>query len=245
MAETMTMAASIKAVGAEHNSGLEDGQFRALVSVFGNVDSSGEVVVPGAFADTLQEWEKRGAPIPLVWSHQWDNPFANIGHVVKAKETSDGLEIVGELDLDGNDNPTARYVHKLLKTRRINQFSFAYDVDEGGWAAKAEPAEGEPDEVFELRKLSLHETGPCLIGVNRATELREIKHVARREAERVARQQNSKTPDAESSGQGTTSQVPVSRDDGPKSIAAPSDPPRLNPASVHALLNAHLIDEGK
>ncbi|MFI1382100.1 hypothetical protein [Embleya sp. NPDC020886] len=32
-----------------------DGEFEALVSVLGNKDSHGDVVLPGAFADTLAE----------------------------------------------------------------------------------------------------------------------------------------------------------------------------------------------
>ena len=70
------------------------------------------------------------------------------------------------LDLE---NPTAVQVHKLLKTGRIRQFSFGFDVDEGGWA------EREGREVYELRKLTLHEVGPCLLGVNRQTELLDVK----------------------------------------------------------------------
>ena len=43
--------------------GEDDGQageFTALVSVFGNVDSYGDVVQPGAFERTLKEWSASG-----------------------------------------------------------------------------------------------------------------------------------------------------------------------------------------
>lgn len=158
-------SAVVKAVG-DGDGELGEGEFTALVAVFGNVDTYGDVITPGAFTDTLADYDQRSASIPVVWSHRWDDPFAHIGHVVKAEETSDGLQVHAALDLE---NPTAVQVHKLLKTGRIRQFSFGFDVDEGGWA------EREGREVYELRKLTLHEVGPCLLGVNRQTELLDVK----------------------------------------------------------------------
>ena len=35
--------------------GLEDGQFEAYAAVFGKKDSYGDVIIPGAFADTLTD----------------------------------------------------------------------------------------------------------------------------------------------------------------------------------------------
>lgn len=145
---------------------LTDGQFRAVVAVFDNVDSHGDVVVRGAFAETLNEWADRGDEIPVIWSHDWADPFSHIGTVKSAEETDRGLEIVGEIPQEDRDsNPRAAQVYRLLKSRRITQFSFAFDVLEG--------AEVEQDgrRVTELRRLKLHEVGPCLLGVNQATEL--------------------------------------------------------------------------
>ncbi len=158
--------ALVKAVGPGGDDELAEGEFLALVSVFGNVDTYGDVVLPGAFAENLAKHEANGDPIPVVWSHQWTDPFSHIGHVVKAWETAEGLMVHGALDLE---NPTAVQVYKLLKSRRIRQFSFAYDIDDGGWGTRGE------QDVYELRKLSLNEVGPCLLGVNRETDLRDVK----------------------------------------------------------------------
>lgn len=61
-----TYPAHVKAAGP--NDGLREGEYRALVSVFGTVDAYGDVVLPGAFADTLAEWKSAGDPIPVYWS---------------------------------------------------------------------------------------------------------------------------------------------------------------------------------
>lgn len=160
----------IKAAGEQD--GLADGEFEAIVSVFGNVDSYGDVVVPGAFADTLAAWKAKGDPIPVYYSHRMDDPDFNIGEVVEAREVDEGLWVRARIDLD-EETPKARQVHRLLKGRRITQFSFAYDIDEAGWVTK------DDKEYFELRKLTLHEVGPTPIGANQETELLAVKAAGR------------------------------------------------------------------
>jgi len=169
---TMEVTAKVKAAGVAD--GLAEGQFVALVSVFNNEDSYGDVVRPGAFTQTLQEWATKGDDIPVIWAHQWSDPFSHIGRVLKATETLQGLEVTGQIDdLEGDDpNPTAKQVYRLLKGRRVTQFSFAYDVGEGGWITDDEHPWGG---YYELRRLDLHEVGPCLLGVNRETELLAAK----------------------------------------------------------------------
>jgi HK97 family phage prohead protease len=153
----------------------ETGIFEALVSVFGNKDSYGDVVMPGAFTKTLAEWAEKGDPIPVYWSHRMDDPDYNIGHVLEAKETEEGLYVKSQLDLGGGK---ADQVHRLLKGRRVTQFSFAYDVIDGGHAKR------DDEEVYELRELKLYEVGPTPIGANQETELLAVK-AAREAAEGV------------------------------------------------------------
>src|SRR5213079_2627859 len=56
--------------------------------------------------------------------------------------------------------------------RRVTQFSFAYDVGEGAWVSDDEHPWGGYNE---LRRLKLHEVGPCLVGANQETELLAAK----------------------------------------------------------------------
>lgn len=143
-----------------------DGVFEAIVATY-DVDSYGDRILPGAFADTLKAWKASGDAIPVYWSHRMDDPDFNIGHVLEAAERpGEGLWVKAQLDLD---NPKAASVHRLMKGRRVTQFSFAYEVLDGG------PVKSDGDSVFELRKLDLFEVGPTPIGVNQATELLDVK----------------------------------------------------------------------
>lgn len=147
---------------------LEEGEFIGYASVFGNKDSAGDVVVKGAFLESLATYGKDGAGIPAYWSHRMDDPMMNIGQTVKAEEDDHGLKVRVKLDLD---NPNAAYAHKLIKEGRVSQMSFAYDVKD--WAF----VEGEEDSFFELRKLGLHEVSVVPVGANQETELLAVKSI--------------------------------------------------------------------
>jgi HK97 family phage prohead protease len=156
--ETKSFDAEFKAVDSDA------GTFEAIVSVFGNKDLGGDVVMPGAFADTLALWAAKGDPIPVIWSHDWDDPFAHIGYVVEARETEKGLWVKAQVDLD---SPFAVQVHRLLKGRRVTQFSFGYFADEVKWVE--DPDTGRMSR--ELHRVTVFEVGPTLLGMNPDTDL--------------------------------------------------------------------------
>lgn len=162
-----TVPAQIKT--AEEKDGGDNGEFEAIVSAFGNTDAVGDVVLPGAFEKNLKNWKESGDPIPVIWSHDHNNPDAHIGQVLEAKETDAGLWVKGTVDLD---EPFAAKVFRLMKSRRVTKFSFAYDMkdyeenDQGG---------------FDLKELDVFEVGPTLIPANDATDLLAIKNLMRNE----------------------------------------------------------------
>jgi uncharacterized protein len=152
--KTKTYTADVKAADD-----AAEGTFEALVSIFGNVDYAGDRVIKGAFADSLTEWKTSGDPIPVVFSHRWDDLDAHIGKVIDAEERDEGLWVKAQLDLD---DPAGAKVHRLLTDRRLKQFSFAYDV--------VDERKGD-DGANELLKLKVHEVGPTLLGMNPDTVL--------------------------------------------------------------------------
>lgn len=149
-------------VKAGPDDGLGEGQFIGYASVFGNVDSYGDIVQPGAFADTLTEWAGKGDPIPVLWGHDMFDPFSNIGAVMAAEEDDNGLKVTAQLDLE---SPKAMQVYRLLKGRRVSQMSFAYDVIDSE----------QKDDGNHLRKLKLYEVSVVPIGANQETEILAVK----------------------------------------------------------------------
>jgi uncharacterized protein len=142
------------------------GVFEALVSVFDVVDLVNDRVAKGAFTNSLKKWESSGAPIPVIWSHMWDDPDAHVGKTLEAREIDRGLYVKGQLDME---DPFAAKVFKLLQERRVKEFSFAYDVVD-----ERRTKEG----VNELLELDLIEVGPTLKGMNLETQLLGTKGIA-------------------------------------------------------------------
>jgi uncharacterized protein len=177
----------------------ETGEFEAIVSVFNNVDSWGDVVRPGAFLDTIAEWKASTNVFPVLFSHRMDDPRFNIGELLDYKELEPQaaelpdwvdphvkengcLWVKGLVDTGPDASPIAVHTLRLLKARRIAQFSYAYDEIESGWAK----SDGEA--VWELRKLKLYEVSPTQIGANEMTELLAAK--ARTKVGRALSQKN-------------------------------------------------------
>lgn len=165
-----TSPVTIKAAGKDD--GLEEGQFTGYASVFGNKDSYGDVVLKGAFADSLASYGKKGAGVPAYWSHQMQDPDMNIGKTVEAYEDDHGLFVKVQLDLD---TPKGQQVHRLIKDGRVSQMSFAYDVEEGAWVDEKD-ADGGYKGYYELRKMKLHEVSVVPVGANQETELLSVKN---------------------------------------------------------------------
>lgn len=144
------------------NDDAPNGEVTALVSVFGNTDLVGDRVMPGAFEKSLKSISDAGKSIPFVWSHQWSDPNAYIGKVVKAEETEKGLVVTASLFA----TETAQHIKTLLAEGVVTEFSFAYDI--------IDEAKGK-DGVNELLELHVLEVGPTLKGANPATELMNVR----------------------------------------------------------------------
>lgn len=153
----------------------DTGTFEAIVSVFNNVDMAGDVVRPGAFKKSIEHWANSGDSIPVYWSHQLSDPTMNIGAVLDIAELPGGdksipdwanpwvkehggLYVKAQLD----DFGMGAHVRHLLKTRRVKQFSYTYDV-----LREQKNKSGDN----ELLDLFVHEVGPTPLGCNPLTEL--------------------------------------------------------------------------
>lgn len=116
----------LKITAAALTKGQADGTFTGYASTFGGEpDLAGDVVAPGAFAQSIRDWRARGAMPPLLWNHETDSPNATLGVILDVREDQRGLLVTGQLDLD---HEPAVAVWKGMKSGRLTTFSFAYAV---------------------------------------------------------------------------------------------------------------------
>lgn len=135
--------------------------FRALVSVFGRLDSDGEVVDRGAFSRSLAERPR----FPIFWSHMSD-VSSIVGRAVRAEETDEGLLV----EWVTVDTEASRVVAELLRSGAITDFSFSGEL-RGSYLENVENDDGGVSQVRHLTDIDLWEAGPCVRGANSAARL--------------------------------------------------------------------------
>jgi HK97 family phage prohead protease len=106
-----------------------------------------------------------GALWPVFWMHDYKDPESVVG-VVAAAQTSEGLVIEGQLDLDSE---RAMHVYEGLLGNRIREWSIAYAINR----AREDTWEGE--HVRYLDELELLEISAVYSGANRFTRTVEVR----------------------------------------------------------------------
>lgn len=155
-------------VKAGPDDGLDEGEFIVYPSTFIKVpDAYGDIVAPGAFLKDIQTWKNSGLTLPGLYGHRMDDPEFNVAGAKDMGEDSHGWWVKGFFDLE---IPKARIVYRLVKGRRLNQLSFAYDTID---AAGVELENGV--RAYELRELKVHEFSFVPVGANQDTSVVAVK----------------------------------------------------------------------
>jgi HK97 family phage prohead protease len=127
---------------------------RGYASVFGNVDSYGEIVDKGAFTDFIKA--NPNVEIPIFWEHDhiwsWGDPARPVGKTTLLREDDYGLYFEGELA----DTDKATEIATLIEQGAVRNASFAFKVTD----------EYLEDEVRHLSGLGLKEISPVNWGAN-------------------------------------------------------------------------------
>ncbi|WP_099139013.1 HK97 family phage prohead protease [Xenorhabdus szentirmaii] len=104
----------------------DSGEFEGYGSVFGVKDSYDDIVLPGAFANTLKQWGAKGSLPALLWQHRMDEP---IGIYTEMNEDDTGLYLKGRLLID--DDPLAKRAHAHMKAGSLSGLSIGYVLKDG------------------------------------------------------------------------------------------------------------------
>ncbi|UDL14852.1 head maturation protease [Arthrobacter phage Sarge] len=155
-------------VKAGPEDGLEEGQFLVYPSTFiKEPDSYGDIVAKGAFLDTIAEWKESGNTLPGLYGHRMDDPDYFVAGAVDMGEDEHGWWVKGEFDLE---SPKGPQVYRLVKGRRLNQLSFAFDtLDEKSVTLE------DGRKANELQRLKVYEFSFVPIGANQDTSVVAVK----------------------------------------------------------------------
>jgi HK97 family phage prohead protease len=131
----------------------------------GEPDSYGDVVMPGAFAESLVKHKRAGTMPLMLWGHQsGDLP---IGSWTDMAEDGKGLWVKGQVDLD---DPVGQRVHRALERKAVRGLSIGYETIE----SKEDPKRRG---VRLLEKLDLWEISPVNFPANRRATVTGVKSI--------------------------------------------------------------------
>lgn len=151
----------------------DDGTFEGYGSVFNNVDKGHDVVEPGAFKKSLEDWAKKGKLPKMLRDH---DPTSPVGVYTEMKEDQHGLWVAGRFT---KGVAKATETHLLLKDGAIDGLSIGYrtkdyeiDYDLG---------------VRILKEIDLWEVSIVTMPMNESAFVTAVKNIDSRSLERELR----------------------------------------------------------
>ena len=140
----------------------ESGEFEGYGSVFGVKDSYDDIVVPGAFSNSLARWKEKGAWPAMLWQHKMDEP---IGVYAEMQEDDVGLYLKGKLLID--DDPLAKRAHAHMKAGSITGLSIGYMLKDWEY--------DRAKEAWMLKELDLWEVSLVTFPANDEARISDVK----------------------------------------------------------------------
>jgi uncharacterized protein len=169
--KTLDFGFEIKAIA-------DDGTFTGYGSVFNVQDSYDDIIIPGAFAESLAAHKEKGTLPALLWQHRSGEP---VGVYTSMEEDSVGLKVDGKLALK-----TARgaEAHELLKMKAITGLSIGFMTREDSYDRLTG--------IRTLKKLDLWEVSLVTFPANESARIQSVKSIEEvatlRDAEKYLRE---------------------------------------------------------
>jgi HK97 family phage prohead protease len=139
------------------------GSFEGIASVYGNVDSYGDIVEAGAFSKTIAE---RGRSVPILWQHDSRLPIG----------TGEVYDAGGHLGIKGRIIDSVSYgadALKLIREGVVKGLSIGYTVLKDAWDADRK--------VRLLKEIKLFEVSVVTFPANELAMLTGVKSDSRDE----------------------------------------------------------------
>jgi len=142
----------------------EDGTFSGMASTFGGEpDSHNDIIIKGAFTETLKTNGFKGRGIKMLWQHDYRAP---IGKWMTIEENNKGLAVVGKLTRGVKQADEAYF---LMKDGALDGLSIGFGIDEDGYDIDNKT------KCRRLRKIDLWEISPVTFGSNANARITNVK----------------------------------------------------------------------
>jgi HK97 family phage prohead protease len=150
----------IKVVGEDGGAGTVSG----YGSTFGNVDRVGDVIVAGAFADTIEQFKINGF---IAWGHDWSMPVA---YVTDAFEDERGLYIEATFHTTPEAQRARRIVQERAAAGKSMGLSIGFDIPPGGREIK--------NGISYIKRIELFEVSLVTVPANPEAQVAGVKELS-------------------------------------------------------------------
>ncbi len=141
----------------------DTGSFVGMGSVFGNIDQGDDVVLPGAFANSLQMCSKSGRMPAMLWQHRPGEP---IGAWQSMTETPKGLEVTGRLAMK---TQRGAETYELMKMGALSGLSIGGRTKDFDYNAKSG--------IRTIKAFDLFEVSPVTFPMNDLARVASVKSI--------------------------------------------------------------------
>lgn len=139
----------------------DSGKFKGYASVFGEIDSYRDIVMPGAFKKSLASYKEKNRLVPMLWQHRSAEPM---GVYTSLKEDSHGLLVEGDINMD---TQRGREGHSLMKQGALTGLSIGYNT--------VMFKDDEKKLIRELHELDLWEVSPVTFPAGDSARIQTVK----------------------------------------------------------------------
>ena len=178
MSTTLTETQQYKALQGQFNIDEALGVVECFVAGIGNKDSVGDIIVPGAFTESLKRRKPR-----VVWGHNWNEPIGKVLEMYEVPPSDPRLPM--KMRAAGIGGLYAKVQFNLKSERGRQAFAdVAFFGEEQEWSIgyKTLDADFDPQrQANVLKKVELYEASPVLHGANQLTGTISIKSVENQE----------------------------------------------------------------
>ena len=174
MPTSLSETQQYKALQGQFNIDEALGVVECFVAGIGNKDSVGDIIVPGAFKESLKRRKPR-----VVWGHNWNEPIGKVLEMYEVPSSDPRLPM--KMRAAGIGGLYAKVQFNLKSERGRQAFAdVAFFGEEQEWSIGYKTLDADFDPARQanvLKKVELYEASPVLHGANQLTGTISIKSV--------------------------------------------------------------------
>jgi len=142
----------------------ESGIFKGYGSMFGGEpDSYGDIVMKGAFVDSLSKGGRNGTGVAMLWQH---DPSKPLGVWNQIEEDKKGLYVEGQLAIN---TQLGKEAYELMKMGAVRGLSIGYQLNKDGYEMDKE------NKVRKLKNIDLWEISPVTFPASTRAQITGVK----------------------------------------------------------------------